>query len=192
MTHVSGRCGWSTSRHGDLQAAQSLWNEGRHADALDLYAEAIRQEPNNVRTYVQAARAYAETYDFDRMTQTHEKLIRRSPRHPGVHHYIGETFDLLKLPQRAIASFQRAVLLPGAGPVTWMELASLYERLRTGSMKPRNLFSGRCKLDSMNRSFPSCRPKFMPAEPTGASGGHDSNAPQMAPGRLTVGLSGLE
>ncbi len=111
-----------------LQAAQSLWNEGRHADALDLYAEAIRQEPNNVRTYVQAARAYAETYDFDRMTQTHEKLIRRSPRHPGVHHYIGETFDLLKLPQRAIASFQRAALLPGAGPVTWMELASLYER----------------------------------------------------------------
>ena len=111
-----------------LQAAHSLWNEGRHADALDLYAEAIRQEPNNVRTYVQAARTYAEIYDFDRMTQTHEKLIRRSPRHPGVHHYIGETFNLLKLPQRALYSFQRAAPLPGAGPVTWMELASLYER----------------------------------------------------------------
>lgn len=111
-----------------LQAALSLWNEGRHADALDLYREAIRQEPNNVRTYVQAARAHAEWYDFDGLSRAHEKLVRRAPRHPGVHHYIGETFDLLKLPERAMASYECAAQLPGAGPVTWMELASLYER----------------------------------------------------------------
>jgi tetratricopeptide (TPR) repeat protein len=111
-----------------LQVARSLWNDGRHADALDLYAEAIRQESNNVRTYVQTARAHAEKYDFDRMTQTHEKLVRRAPRHPGVHHYIGETFDLIKLPARATASYECAARLPGAGPPTWLELASLYER----------------------------------------------------------------
>ena len=111
-----------------LQAAHSLWNEGRQRDALDLYAEAIRQEPNNVQTYVQAARAHAEIYDFDGLNQTHEKLVRRAPHHPGVHHFIGETFDLLKLPARAIASYERAAQLPGAGPVTWIELASLYER----------------------------------------------------------------
>ncbi len=111
-----------------LQAARSLWNEGRHADAITLFDEAIRQEPNNVRVYVMAARAYAEKFDFERMRQTHDKLIARAPRHPGVHHYIGETFDLLKLPQRALASFERAAALPGAGAPTWMELASLYER----------------------------------------------------------------
>jgi tetratricopeptide (TPR) repeat protein len=111
-----------------VQAARSLWNEGRRADALTLFSEAIRREPNNVRTYVMAARAYAEKFDFERMEQTHEKLIQRGPRHPGVHHYIGETFSLLKLPARAIESYELAARLPGAGPPTWMELASLYER----------------------------------------------------------------
>jgi peptide/nickel transport system permease protein len=38
-------------------AARSLWDEGREADALELFREAIRQEPNNVRCYVMAARA---------------------------------------------------------------------------------------------------------------------------------------
>ena len=88
-----------------IQAAHRLWNEGQQADALSLFAEAVRQEPNNVRTYVMAARAYAEKFDFERMERTHDKLIRRAPRHPGVHHYIGETYALLKLPDRAIASF---------------------------------------------------------------------------------------
>ena len=35
---------------------------------------------------------------------------------------------MLKLPERAIASYERAANLPGAGPPTWMELAGLYER----------------------------------------------------------------
>jgi tetratricopeptide (TPR) repeat protein len=111
-----------------VQAAQGLWNKGRRHDALALFNEAIRQEPNNVRTYVMAARAYAEGYDFTHMDDVHERLIRRAPRHPGVHHYIGETFLLLKLPQRAMASFRKAANLPGGGPPTWMELAALCER----------------------------------------------------------------
>ncbi|HEX2476097.1 MAG TPA: sulfotransferase [Lacipirellulaceae bacterium] len=111
-----------------LAAARSLWNEGREADALDLFREAIRQEPNNVRCYVMAARAYAEKFYFDRMEQTFDQLVRHAPRHPGVHHYIGETFGLLKLPNRAIASYEQAANLPGGGPPTWMELASLFER----------------------------------------------------------------
>jgi tetratricopeptide (TPR) repeat protein len=111
-----------------LDAARSLWNDGRHADSLTMYAEAIRKEPNNVRCYVLAARAYADKYEFDRMKKAHEQLIRRAPRHPRVHHYIAETFDLLRLPARAIQSYERASRLPNAGSNTWMELASLYER----------------------------------------------------------------
>ena len=71
---------------------------------------------------------YAEKFNFERMEQTLDKLIRRAPRHPGVHHYVGEILSSLKLPDRAIASFQTAARLPGAGPPTWMELASLFER----------------------------------------------------------------
>ena len=111
-----------------LQAARGLWNEGRQEDAICLFNEAIRQEPNNVRTYVLAARAYAEAGQFDRMESVHEKLIARAPRHPGVYHYIGETFGLLKLPERAVASLPKGGRFAGAGPPTWMELASLHER----------------------------------------------------------------
>jgi tetratricopeptide (TPR) repeat protein len=111
-----------------LQAARSFWNEGRRADALTLFAQAIREEPNNVRAYVMAARAVAEQFEFERMDELFSQLTRRAPNHPGVHHYIGETYGLLKLPHRAIASYERAAALPGAGPPTWMELASLHER----------------------------------------------------------------
>jgi tetratricopeptide (TPR) repeat protein len=111
-----------------LQAAQQLWNGGQHSDALSLFVEAVRQEPNNVRAYVASARAYAEKFDFEGMERMHDMLLRRAPRHPGAHQYVGETFVLLKLPDRAIESFQRAAELPGAGPPTWMELAGLYER----------------------------------------------------------------
>jgi tetratricopeptide (TPR) repeat protein len=111
-----------------LREASGLWRTGQHAEALAVFEEAMRQEPNNVQTYVAAARAYADKFHFNRMEQTHERLVRRAPQHPGVHHYIGETFGILKLPERAIASYERAARLPGAGPPTWMELASLYER----------------------------------------------------------------
>ena len=111
-----------------IQVACSLWNEGRRADALVLFTEAIRQEPNNVRTYVMAARAKAEMFDFDGMEQTHEKLVQRAPRNPGVHHCIGENFGLIRLPERAITSYERAAELPGVGAPTWLELAALYER----------------------------------------------------------------
>jgi tetratricopeptide (TPR) repeat protein len=111
-----------------LEVAHGLWREGRHNDALDLYREAIRQEPNNVQTYVMAARAYAKKFHFDRMEEILRKLVRRAHRHPGVHHYLGETYGMLKLPAKAVASYEHAARLPGALPPTWMELASLYER----------------------------------------------------------------
>ncbi len=61
-----------------VQAARGLWDKGQRADALALFAEAIRQEPDNVRTYVMAARAYAEKYDFAGMESTHDQLVRRA------------------------------------------------------------------------------------------------------------------
>jgi tetratricopeptide (TPR) repeat protein len=111
-----------------LNAARGLWRQGRDTDAQALFEEAIRQEPDNVQSYIVPARAYGERFRFDRMEETLAKLVRRAPQHPGVHHYIGETFAGLKLPERALASYEHAANLPGAGPPTWMELAALYER----------------------------------------------------------------
>jgi tetratricopeptide (TPR) repeat protein len=111
-----------------LQAARRFWNEGQQADALVLFDESVRREPDNVQAYIGAARAYADKFDFPRMDHVLAKLLGRAPQHPGVHHYIAETYALLKQPERAIAAYETAAQLPGAGPPTWMELASLYER----------------------------------------------------------------
>jgi tetratricopeptide (TPR) repeat protein len=111
-----------------LQIAQRSFVSGQQSDAITLFNEAIRQEPNNVRGYMMLARAYAELFEFERMEQTLEKMVRRAPRHPGVHHYVGELYGTLKLPERAVLNYAKAARLPGAGPPTWMELASLYEK----------------------------------------------------------------
>lgn len=111
-----------------VRAAREVWVSGRLEDGVAAFSDAIRREPDNVQAYIVAARSYAERLDFARMDAALEALIQRAPDHPGVHHYVAETFGLLKLPMRAIAAFERAAGLPGAGPPTWMELASLYER----------------------------------------------------------------
>jgi tetratricopeptide (TPR) repeat protein len=111
-----------------VQHARALWASGRLGEGANAFDQAIRQEPHNVQAYVVAARSYAEHFDFERMDRTLEALVRRAPNHPGVHHYVAETYGLLRLPDRALASFERAAGLAGAGPPTWMELASLYER----------------------------------------------------------------
>ena len=111
-----------------VRAARSIWASGRLADGAKAFDELIRQEPDNVQAYVTAARSYAEHFDFDRMDAALAALIARAPAHPGVHHYVAETYALLKLPDRALAAFERAAALPGGGAPTWMELASLYEQ----------------------------------------------------------------
>ncbi len=111
-----------------VTAAQSLWREGRYDDALALFDEALRQEANNAQAYFAAARAHGEMFDFGRMDGLHDRLIARAPRQPGVHHYIAENLSALKLSKRAIASYESALEVPGVGPLTWTELASLYER----------------------------------------------------------------
>ena len=120
-----------------LQAAHKLWDMGRQSDAIRLYTDAIRSEPDNVRAYVMAARAYAQRFNFEDMERIHKLLLDRAPQSCLAHHHVGETFGLLKLPGRAMESFLQAVQLPGAGPPTWFELARLHER-RIDWMKPRS------------------------------------------------------
>jgi tetratricopeptide (TPR) repeat protein len=111
-----------------VQNARALWASGRLGEGAEAFEKAIRQEPDNVQAYIVAARSYAERFEFERMDRTLEALVQRAPNHPGVHHYVAETYGLLRLPDRALAGFERAAALNGAGPPTWMELASLYER----------------------------------------------------------------
>ncbi|HEX6963721.1 MAG TPA: sulfotransferase, partial [Lacipirellula sp.] len=111
-----------------LNAAARMWQAGRQSDATAMFDATMRQEANNVQAYIVPARAYGQRYQFERMEQTLDALVRRAPGDPGVHHYVAETYGALRLPLRATRCYEIAAALPGAGPPTWMELASLYER----------------------------------------------------------------
>ena len=111
-----------------LEKARSLWAQGRFESAQQLFSEALRQEPTNVRAYVDAAQAYANRYEFQKTAMILHRLCSLEPANPGVHHLAGETYAWLKLPGRAIACFETAAELPGALPRSWIELAALYER----------------------------------------------------------------
>ena len=110
-----------------LEPAYQLCQAGRHEEAMVHYDEAIRQEPNNIRAYLLAARAEAQRFHFEGMDKLLQKLIRRSPRHPAIRHHVGETYGLQQLPARAIVSYEQAMQLSGVLPETWVELALLYE-----------------------------------------------------------------
>ncbi len=112
---------------GRLESPHLLCQAGRHEEGMAQYAEAIRQEPNNIRAYLMAARAEAQRFHFEGMEKQLQKLIRRAPLHPGIRHYVGETYAQLKLPARAIESYGKAMQLSGVLPETLVELASLYE-----------------------------------------------------------------
>ncbi len=111
-----------------LRVARTAWMKGRYDEALQLFETTVRSEPRNVRACVDAARAYASRYDFPRMERFLDRLRNLSSSHPGGYHLIGDTYVRLKLFPQAIAAYEQATSLPGALPVTWVELASLYER----------------------------------------------------------------
>ena len=57
---------------------------------------------------VLAARAHAAAFDFEGLEALHVRLLKRAPQHPGVHHLIGETYEQLKLPGRALERYEAA------------------------------------------------------------------------------------
>ena len=142
-----------------LQAAHRLWNSGQHQDALTLFAEAVRQESNNVQAYVKLARAYAEKFDFGSMDRIHEMLIRRGPRHPGVHHYIGETYGQLKLPiERSPVSKKLRNFPARARQLGWSLPGCT--NVPIGSTKPKSSSSERCGPDTRFPWYCSCGDEF--------------------------------
>ena len=133
-----------------LAAARQLWMQGKFDQALQAFDRCAAKEPHNVRAAIDAARAYFARYEFDRGESILSALRRRAPNHPGVHHLAGDTYALLKMLPQAQQCYEQGSRLSGALPVTWVELASLYERTHRVD-EARNLVQRALAAD---RSFP--------------------------------------
>lgn len=113
----------------ELSSARALWQSGDHSTALRAIRRSIASEPHNVRGYLEAARCYAESFEFRRSREVLHKLRALAPDLPGVHHAAGEMLAALKLPLEAMACFESAAKLSGVLPRTLVSLAAIYERL---------------------------------------------------------------
>jgi tetratricopeptide (TPR) repeat protein len=111
-----------------LQSASEAWRQGDHQRALELFELAVRERPHSALALVKAARAYADKYRVDRAEVLLDRLCHLAPSHPGVHHLAGDVYSGLQLPEKAIACYERACECQGAGPPTWVDLATLLER----------------------------------------------------------------
>lgn len=111
-----------------MKLARAAWERADHATALDLFEKAVREQPRNVLALVKAARAYAEKFELERVEILLNQLRKLGPDNPGVHHYIGETYALMRMPDKARAAYEKACTLPGVQAVSLVELAAAYER----------------------------------------------------------------
>src|SRR5688572_10400768 len=112
-----------------VKAAREALRLGRHRQALALFSEAVRREPQNVRAFYEAARAHADCGDFLGFNALARRLGEIAPRHPGVHHLAGELYEWLSLPRQAAACFEKACRLPGAQGESMVALAAQWERV---------------------------------------------------------------
>lgn len=112
-----------------LQRARQLWNERRWDEALTAFDQAVAEEKNNARAMVDAARAFAARYDFDRAGALLQRLIRLEGSNPTILAQAGESYRLMSRYPEAVKCFERVCDLTKADASTQLELAALYERL---------------------------------------------------------------
>jgi len=94
-------------------------------DAATMYAEALMDlRPWNYWT--PDGRPYAETPEI---VGTLEKVLARSPNHPGANHYYIHAVEATKQPEKAEAAADRLLkLMPGAGHMVHMP-SHIYQRV---------------------------------------------------------------
>jgi tetratricopeptide (TPR) repeat protein len=111
-----------------LLRARALFAERRYDQALALFDEAVRAEPNNIKALADAARAHGFRYDYRQALKLLDRLLQIAQGRADAHFYAGETYRMLMLGERAIVCFEKAISLAGRLPAAELELAILYER----------------------------------------------------------------
>lgn len=112
-----------------LQRARELWSHRRWDEALAAFEQAVAEEKNNARAMIDAARAFAARYDFNRADALLQRLITLDPSNPTILAHAGESYRLMSRYPEAVKCFERACDLSKTDAATQLELAALYERL---------------------------------------------------------------
>lgn len=110
-----------------LNAAQSLWREGRFDDALRKYADAVRESPRDANVLIQAARAYGARNRREQSDALLETALRSGAQRADVQIAVAETHQMFGRIAEAERAYRRACRL-AATSAAQLELARICER----------------------------------------------------------------
>lgn len=103
------------SRSGDpgvdelMARGVAAMQEGRHAQAIDLFSEVIRQKPDFAEGWNKRATARYLAGRYAESIADCDEVLKRNPRHFGALSGLGEIYLALERPAQALAWYRRAL-----------------------------------------------------------------------------------
>lgn len=110
----------------ELQAKQALILEdnGKVNEAIDMLTKAQQLDSTNINYPYEIAYAYNLKRDYSKVSQILEKLIQRTDANGKIYHLLGNTYDNLKQPEKAIETYQAGLKrFPNSGEL-YLELGN--------------------------------------------------------------------
>lgn len=115
------------------RSAQQAWERRKYEQAIDLYEQALRRNPQGFYLLVDLARAYGLRYRMDEAEEMLQRLLGLAPRSAKVRHMVARSYSMIQRPTQAIEHYERAIELgPDHADVATglVELSGLYEQER--------------------------------------------------------------
>jgi len=94
-----------------LEAAMSLYTQGRYKEAIPLFDAAIKADPKNPQTYFSLANCYLVTGDKASMLLYYEAAAKAVPEDATAHFFLGVAYTQVGKSEEARSAFRKAIEL---------------------------------------------------------------------------------
>ena len=112
----------------ELQQARGLWVQNRFAAALELFAAAVRKEPNNPIALADAARAFGSRFEIEKAERMLRRLVDLAGDRADLLQIAGQSYRMIQRPDSAADCLESALRADPRLLASRLELAMLYER----------------------------------------------------------------
>ena len=125
---ASGEANSTAAAPAPLRAAKALWSRRQYAEALKKFGEAAREHRWNIGVLIDAARAYAARYQFEKSDALLARALKLGGKRHDVQFLVGQSYRMAGQFEQAAICFRRACQLAAAAPSAQLELATILER----------------------------------------------------------------
>ncbi len=103
---------WSTAdaqRSGSFQHANNLVQEGKIEEAVEIYAQLLSQNPENIPVIDRKASALIQIREYERAVELLESFTRRNPGYPNLSVRVGEVYHMMGEKEKAEESWRALI-----------------------------------------------------------------------------------